>query len=159
VTLPPTLARAEVERDLVAAAAWARRHGWALRGDPDALELRASTYHPASKRLLEIRATLDEYPALPPAWRFVLPGTDESPPAAWPLAGQLAGVSGSIFHPNPCICAPWNRLAYTAHGGPHSEWVMASWRAIGGGSTKADHLADMLDQLHMHLSASPGFHA
>jgi hypothetical protein len=46
VTLPPTLARAEVERDLVAAAAWARRHGWALRGDPDALELRASTTIP-----------------------------------------------------------------------------------------------------------------
>lgn len=156
MTIPPTLARGEVVNDLAAAVAWARRHGWAIRGDPDALVLRAAAYHPAVQRLVEVRADLDDYPGLPPAWRFVVPGTDDSPPAAWPLPGQLAGISGSIFHTSPCICAPWNRLAYSAHGGPHGEWAMASWRTIAGGTTKADHLADMLDQIHMHLTVSPG---
>ncbi len=158
MSIPPTLARAEVERDLGAVASWARRHGWAFRGDLDALVLRAATYHPATGRLVEVRADLQDYPGLPPGWRFVLPGTDDSPPAAWPLPGQLPGVSGSIIHSNPCICAPWNRLAYSAHGGPHGEWAMTSWRTISGGTTKADHLPDMLDQIHMHLTVSPGFH-
>jgi hypothetical protein len=157
VSIPPALARAEVERDITAAAAWACRHGWTLRADIDGLEVHAATYHPNAGRLLEVRAELDEYPALPAAWRCVTPGTIESPPSAWPLPGQIAGISGSIFHTNPCICAPWNRLAYAVNGGPHAEWTMTSWRTIASDSTKADHIADMLDQIHTHLTVSPGF--
>jgi hypothetical protein len=159
VGLPLTLVKAAVEEEIAPAAAWATRHQWLLRARVDELTLRAATYHPAVSRIVEFRADLDDYPAFPPAWRCVTPGTDESPPSAWPIAGQLAGVSGSIFHPALVLCAPWNRLAYKDQNpnGVHEDWTIASWRTFGGGLTKADHLADMLDQIHLHLAASPGF--
>lgn len=159
MSVPATVTRAAVEDEIVPAVAWARRRGWLIRWEPDSLTLRAASYHPAIGRLVEAFAALDGYPAAPPAWQFVVPATDEPSRSAWPAPGQQSGVSGSIFHPTPCICAPWNRLAYSAQGGPHGDWSMTSWRSVQGGQTKADHIADMLDQIHMHLQASPGLQA
>ena len=159
MSVPATVTRVAAEAEIASATAWATRHGWTLQWNPDALILNATTKHPAAERLVEVIAHLDDYRALPPAWRFVTPGTDESPRSAWPSAGELPGVSGSIFHTEPCVCAPWNRLAYKVHGGPHEDWTMTAWLTVGGGSSKADHLADMLDQLHQHLRVSPGFQA
>ncbi|MFC0028006.1 hypothetical protein ACFFMM_00510 [Micromonospora chaiyaphumensis] len=66
-------------------------------------------------------------------------------------------MPGSIFHPNRLICAPWNRLAYAEHGGPHPDWgALTNWKTAGAGYTKADTLADMLSQIHLHLTLSPG---
>lgn len=157
MTVPPGLTRATIDEELVPATQWARRHGWVLDLDADALELRAATYHPNVVRLVEVVAGLEGYPALPPAWMCVTPGTSDSPPTAWPIAGQLAGVSGSVFHPSHVFCAPWNRLAYKEHSGLHADWTMTSWRSYVSEYTKADHLADMLDQIHLHLGVSPGF--
>jgi hypothetical protein len=66
-------------------------------------------------------------------------------------------VPGSIFHPNRLICAPWNRLAYGEHGGPHADWGgQTSWTSVGAGYTKGDTLGDMLSQIALHLAVSPG---
>lgn len=159
MTVPATVTRATVEGELAAAVAWGNRHGWAMHWDADALLFRAANHHPAAGRLVEVTAALDGYRALPPAWRFVTPGTAESPRSAWPSPGHQPGLNSSIFHTTPCICAPWNRLAYNTHGGPHPEWTITSWWNVPGGLTKANRLADMLDQIHQHLRASPGFQA
>jgi len=156
VSSPPSFTRATVAAEHDAIVAWAERFGWTVTVDLDALVLRATTTHPKLGRALEVVASLAEYPAKPPAWRFVTPGTDDSPTSAWPSPGTMGGVSGSIFHTNPCICAPWNQLAYQVHGGPHADWTMTSWREITNGLTKADTLPDMLDQIHQHLAVSPG---
>ncbi len=149
--LPPTIALASVEAELDASRAWAVRHNWTLIWLPAALVLRATTYHVPVQRLVEVTGCCDGYRALPPTWRFVRPGTDETENKWYPAAGQ-----NSIFHANGFICAPWNRLAYAEHGGPHSDWSGAvAWLQVRGVSV-AHTLPDMLASLDAHLRRSPG---
>lgn len=157
MSVPASVTLAQVEVELPAISAWAGRHGWSTVWLNDTYQLRCSTYHPRQRKLVELVGTFDGYPALPPAWRFVSPGTDNEERKAWPSAGAVPGVNGSILHSNPCICAPWSRLAYSEHNGPHSEWQMAGWKTAAPGYTRASSIADMLDQIHLHLQASPGF--
>jgi hypothetical protein len=85
-------------------------------------------------------------------------------PRHYPAAatGPVAnGPNGSIFQPNPTICAPWNRLAYQAHNGIHAtDWTStADWKTTATDYTQAHTIADMLDTLRVHLRASPGMAA
>jgi hypothetical protein len=60
----------------------------------------------------------------------------------------------------PCICAPWNRLAYAVHGGPHNDWgTTTDWKQAAATSTQAHTLPDMLSALRLHLQYSPGMQA
>lgn len=152
--LPPTMVRASVEEELDAAHALAGRHGWDLLWMPNDLCLRATTYHDPVSRLVEVKVEVDGYPAIPPAWSFVRPGTEESGAAFFP-----APFPGSIFHGNVVICAPWNRLAYSEHGGPHNNWSgPTSWLQVAG-VTQARTIPDMLAALDSHLRRSPGMMA
>lgn len=145
-----------LEEQLGAIDAWCRRHSWAVHLRPDDMQLRFGAYHP-SGALLEVTAGVDGYPALPPAWRFVNPGTDEES-TRFPSPGQLPGTGGSILHGSHVICAPWNRCAYQAYDprGPHPEWSVTGWQEVIG-YTRALTIADMLDQIRIHLRLSPGF--
>lgn len=149
--LPPAVARASAEDELGAARTWASRHGWAMQWNPADLLLRAATYHLPAGRLIEVTGQLDGYRAVPPAWHFVRPGTDETGKDWFPAPGP-----GSVFHGNIVICAPWNRLAYAEHGGPHGDWSgPAGWLQVSG-TTVACTIADMLAAIDAHLRQSPG---
>jgi hypothetical protein len=64
---------------------------------------------------------------------------------------------GSIFHGSGVICAPFNRLAYGEHGGPHGDWGgPLSWLNVRG-HVRATALADMLALIIAHLNYSPGW--
>ena len=152
MSVPPDLTRSVVDGQYGAVAAWAARRKWTVTRPAGQIVLRAAAYHPGGQ-LVEVIAAMDGYPALPPAWRFVTPGTD-NPSTVFPQAGAQPGVGGSIFHPNRVICAPWNQLAYSQHGGPHNDWVMSGWQEVTG-VTRATTIADMLDQIDLHLRASP----
>lgn len=151
--LPATMTRATVEAELVGARAWAARHNWALHWLPEDLVLRAATYHNPVHRLIEVMGLCDSYRALPPAWRFVSPGTDQSEKRWFPSADP----GGLIFHGDGVICAPWNRLAYKEHGGPHDNWNgPASWLQVPADNTVAYTIADMLATIDSHLRKSTG---
>ncbi|MFY1686191.1 hypothetical protein ACN265_32230 [Micromonospora sp. WMMD730] len=155
--IPAAVTRTVVTTELPAVQAWAaRRPGWAVHLDDTALMLIVNAVHPRSGSALRITAQLSGYPAVPPAWRFTDPAGGSAPP--FPQAGTNAEiVPGSIFHGNRVICAPWNQLAYAEHNGPHGDWGgLTNWKNAGAGSTKADTLADMLSQIHLHLTLSPG---
>jgi hypothetical protein len=151
-----------VAGELPAVLAWAaHRPGWTVQFDDPALHLNVNTVHPACGTALYIRADLRGYRAVPPGWRFLHPDLDAQPTAThpFPQAGQHLRIQGSIFHGNRVICAPWNRSAYKENGneGLHEDWGgLANWTNAAAGYTKADTLADMLDQIYQHLSASPG---
>ena len=120
------------------------------------MQLRVATYHRPVQRLVELVAHTDGYRAIPPAWMFVQPGTSQPNPQVFPAAGTLPGI-GSIFHGNRVICALWNRLAYSEHGGPHDNWSGPSaWLQVNEG-TIAHTIADMLAIIDVHLRVSPGF--
>jgi hypothetical protein len=134
----------------------AARRGWAVVIDVDSLMLTATTTHPTCGAVVTFRADLSGYPALPPAWTCH-DATGASPRSAYPAAGTRPCLNSSIFHSNPVICAPWNRLAYAEHAGPHGDWGgPANWKNVDTNLTQAQTLPDMLAALHLHLSASPG---
>lgn len=66
----------------------------------------------------------DRYGVMPPAWHWFNPETN-----ARDQAGDIP-KGGLFFHGNKVICAPWNRLAYSAidSRGPHGDWELANWR-------------------------------
>jgi hypothetical protein len=72
-----------------------------------------------------LRCNCDRYGAIPPAWHWYNPETARcDQPHDTP-------IGGGFFHGNGVICAPWNRLAYTAidSRGPHNDWGLANWRS------------------------------
>lgn len=146
------MSRAFVEEELGAVQAWAARHNWTTEWHPSAIQLRAATYHARAERLIEIVATCDGYRAVPPAWQFVRPGTNESG-----MEFSPAVFAGGVFHPNGLICAPWNRLAYKDLEGPHDDWGGPSnWLSVQSDISTARTLADMLAIIDAQLKSSPG---
>lgn len=159
MSAPVDITRVVIEHELRDARAAAERYGWRLKLDLDALRLEVLLHHPATRVEMELVATLDGYRALPPVWRFVMPGTNNSPKSAWPRPANLDGKS-SIFHSEPVICAPFNRLAYgeADRRGVHSEWgAPTSWLQIRDANViRATTLAEMLAVIRAFLSVSEG---
>ena len=55
------------------------------------------------------------------------------------------------------MCAPFNRLAYGAHEGPHSDWgSLAQWMTAGEGYVHAVKLGDMLSAILRDFRLSSG---
>lgn len=153
--VPASVTQAVVTQERPAVTAWAERHHWSVTIAQDGTHLDAATVHPVTDTLIVFHAELDGYPAIPPAWTC-RDADGNVTLATFPVPGQRPAVPGSIFHPNHLICAPWNRLAYGSHSGPHSDWAdLSAWKTIGGGVTQAHTLADMLNCLTLHLAASP----
>jgi hypothetical protein len=148
--------QAVMASEMPAITAWAERHQWTIHIDLDSQTVTAQTTHPVENAPVVFHADLTGYPALPPTWtcRDDLGG---SPRNAFPLAGTSPAITGSVFHSNQVICAPWSRLAYSEHGGPHSDWGgPTQWKTAAPTYTTAHSLADMLNTLRLHLAVSPG---
>src|SRR5687768_17763138 len=60
-----------------------------------------------------------DYPMYPPTIEFL----DETRTRRATLA-----LYPSCFHTMPCVCARYNRKAYSQHGGPHGDWRLVDWQ-------------------------------
>ncbi len=155
-----------IEDELVGAVAWAGRHSIPLEWRPDDLEIRAILMQADDEQQpFYLRGRFDDYRAVAPAWVFSdktwqsqgLPHLFPKPPANPPFGA-------SIFHTNAVICAPFNRLAYGEHSGPHSDWGgPTNWMDAGAQYVHAETLGDMLHVIYNHfrfthgrLGAEPG---
>lgn len=154
--LPAEVTRGVVQAELGAIETWAARWGWQVETDLDLLLLRFTTTHPQDGKHVYLRADMNAYKAVPPAWDFTL--SDGTPHrTAWPAPGT--GPGGSIFHTNAVICAPWNRLAYKELGGVHDDWNgITNWLNVIG-HTRATTVPDMLSIIRVNLAASGGWMA
>jgi hypothetical protein len=122
MSVAPDVTRAQVESELAELQPWVTLHGWELEWDREALQftVRMRSKVDAEAYVLELK--LDSYRALPPFIEFLHPSLAErGTRRCYPGGGR------GYFHTHPVICAPWNRKAYAAHGGPHSDWAMANW--------------------------------
>jgi hypothetical protein len=75
---------------------------------------------------LWVRCEADQYPALPPIWRWC------GPAGCMLDDARVTPIGGSgYFHSNGVFCAPWNRLAYSTIDprGPHSDWTVGDWKS------------------------------
>ena len=60
-------------------------------------------------------------------------------------------------HGRGLICAPFNRLAYGIHNGPHSGWGNpAQWMTAGEGNVHAVRIGDMLNSILRDFRFSKG---
>jgi hypothetical protein len=155
--VPTETTIAVVEYELRGAEAWAARHGWKLTFSATLLSLTAEMLHPIDGSRLRLRANVVGYRAVAPAWEFVDPDSDASRRSDFPAPGAVDGKS-SIFHSQPVICAPFNRLAYAEGNGPHKgDWGSATgWLNVSGDIVRATTLGEMLAVIELHLSCSPG---
>jgi len=154
ILVPERVSRALLEHEAVGASAWADRTGWRLVVDLENLQVTADLQHPREGPM-RLVGEFNDYKAIPPAWRFVDPETATETPASYPSPGPMK-VGGSIFHSKPVICAPFNRLAFSTQGGPHSDWQGESaWLRVVG-HVRATTLGEMLVVIDYHLATSPG---
>lgn len=149
-----------LEDELPGARAWAERRDAPLTWVPDLLELRVALSQPETRDLFYLQGRFDGYRELPPTWSF----TD----VAWTAPASLSlfpKVSSTPYGSplfimatsGPVICAPFNRLAYAVHGGPHGDWTLAAWLAAGqAGQVRADCIGDMLSIIHRDFMLSRG---
>jgi hypothetical protein len=146
-----------LECEIDGASSWVARHGCALEFDTSTLTITFDLDHPADKTRLRLVANCDDYKAVPPAWKFVDLETGASTKTAWPSPGTLPDGISSILHTSPVICAPFNRLAYAEHGGPHADWsASTNWLNLTGPHIRASTIGEMLAAIHLHVSRSPG---
>lgn len=156
--VPHEVAKAVFEYEVQGAQAWAKRHGWALTLALEELRLDIQFDHPKQDAgRLRLVGDFHDYKAVPPALEFVNVETGEPERQAWPAPGSRPGISSSIFHSSGVICAPFNRLAYKEHGGPHEDWNgPQNWLSVSQQVVRATAIGEMLATLDLHLAASPG---
>lgn len=155
--VPRDVAVETVKHELLGANAWAARRGWTLDFDEPALTLRCTVTHPGDGELLYLTADLADYRALPPSWRFTSSSGDSSDQRHWPKGAPIGPGKSSVFHGQPVICAPFNRLAYKDLGGPHANWGgPTNWLNVPSDHVRALTIGEMLAVIDLHLSTSPG---
>lgn len=160
--VPAQMVRSHLEQEIAAAQAWAHRRHLRLEYDEEALRLRLALEGPGGEPYLLV-GEFEDYPTLPPTWRFVHPGSGEPVgPAAFPAPANpyprgsallLDGGSEGVL-----ICAHFNRLAYTEEGGPHGDWgPLAHWRNRGASQyVYAERVAEMLARIELDVADSCG---
>jgi hypothetical protein len=154
--VPRDVTIAVVEEELAAMRAYGGRHGWTVDWRPVVLVLLADGTHP-DRSPVRLHADVAGYRAQPPAWRFIPPGSESPEPYRFPKSESLPGGIGSIFHSSKVICAPFNRLAFKDHDGPHQDWGgPTAWLDVRG-NVRANALAQMLAIITAHLHHSPGW--
>ena len=149
--LPAVVVDAALEAELDGAMAWAMRHELDLTWVPADRMLRVMLVQAETQERFFLQAQCDSYKALPPIWDWRdeqwcgAPSTHLSPnPKATPFGSSMfIARKGRAI-----ICAPFNRLAYGVHDGPHSDWGdPAQWMTVGGTHVRATTLGDMLQAI------------
>jgi hypothetical protein len=152
-----------VSQEFISAAAWAKRHNLQLDWIPDKLELHVPLTQAETGLEFYLAAKFPDYKELPPFWNFCSGDwtpSDEKMCFPRPIA-PLNGTIASVFHlqnPNKAvICAPFNRLAFAEHEGPHTDWGgSAKWQACAPQHVRATTIGDMLNVIWMHFQVTKG---
>jgi hypothetical protein len=159
--LPLTAVQARLQDDLPGARAWAERNQRDLEWDEEKLRLLISLEGPSREAYL-LEGLFEDFPTLPPSWRFVDPRNGERiGPPAYPRSAEPSprgtpliingGAEGIV------ICAHFNRLAFAEEGGVHGDWgPLANWQNQASGYTYANTVADMLARIAVEVSDSIG---
>jgi len=160
--LPVAAVRSRVDEEVTAARGWAERHGCRLEYDEGDLRLRVALAGPDGEAYL-LEGRFDDYPTLPPSWRFLHPRTGKRigraayprPASPHPRGTALviqSGTEGAV------VCAHFNRLAFAEQGGPHGDWgSLAEWRTPGRAAyTFAETIGDMVARIALEVADSAG---
>lgn len=156
--VPAEVIQKRVASELPPLIRYAAARGWSVEWRPDDFLLVLSGSHPKTKTPLRLEADLQDYRAVPPAWRAFVGAGDGSFRSCKIKGGGLAKGRSSIFHNACTICAPFNRSAFKELGGPHADWGRTTgWLdARDGTMATATSLDAMFRVIYVHLLHSPG---
>lgn len=134
--------------ELPGAMEWAKRHGVAVTPLLESRMLRVVLVQRATREKFFLQACFDQYKELPPVWDWRDESwKDSSHPNLSPERKDTSfGPSMFLPHQNQAIiCVPFNRLAFSAHDGPHRDWGdPAQWMTPRPPWVHAVTIGDML---------------
>ena len=158
--LPDRVTAAAIAAELGAAHKWAQHENVNFQTVlPQRLIRTIFTHHDSGDRFF-LQGRFDDYKELPPMWEWCDP--DWSQPGNRqhsPNAIQTPFGSSIFLHheDKAIICAPFNRLAFSACKGPHSDWgELSHWMSADQGCVYAVTIADMLDVIARDFRYSTG---
>ncbi len=150
--LPDAVVDAWIECELPGAIAWARRHGISLIPlfTGQRLLRVVLIQEPSAERFF-LQGSFEQYKALPPVWEWRDKTWDETEASSLGPRPQPTPFGSSMFLSQgnkTIICAPFNRLAFSEHGGPHGDWGgPAQWISAGPTFVQATTIGEMLQAI------------
>ena len=147
-----------VEHEMQAVYAWAERHKVQLNWNPLTLHLQVRLVQPETDDRFFLLGLFEGYREEPPAWIFSDSSWSQSIKRCnYPLPLIRGPWGSSVFHSSGLICAPFNRLAYAAHHGPHPNWgSLTGWLHAGDGTVRATTIGDMLQVIRRDFLLTRG---
>ena len=159
---PTAVSVAAIVGELKGAATWLKRNKVKVDDSLiDNLILRVSFIQPKTGDRFFLQGTFDNYKIWPPMWDWF----DEtwSDNEGKHLSPARASITRPMFFEDDprdkgIICAPFSRLTYGMHGGPHSDWrTLEDWNKYKHPKIMhADTIGDMLQLIQYDLVHSAG---
>ena len=147
--LPERVTVAAISSEIEPAHKWARREGVCLEALLSEKLVRAVFQRAGSDEKFFLQGFFDGYKAFPPVWEWCDSNWANGGRRELSPESARTPYGGSMFLDNgtkAVICAPFNRLAFSVHGGPHSNWgELSHWMSAGQGFVQATTIADMLN--------------
>jgi hypothetical protein len=153
------IARVLVDAEMPGARTWASRKGLAIELSACGLQLMVVLTQHSTAEQFYLLGTFDNYRVLPPRWRFTDSAYSASDSPSYYPAVVNSGVTPMFIRSGAgaVICAPFNRLAYADHGGPHGDWGGPPlWLAAGAAYIQGHTIGDMLSAIYREFSRSSG---
>ena len=149
--LPSVVTAVAIASELPGVRAWAERHQIALDTRLLAERIIRVVLVQEDSGKFYLQGNFGDYKELPPIWDWRDETWSETDGLYLSPRSQGAPFGSSMFiqHNNRgLICAPFNRLAYGTHDGPHSNWGdPAQWTTVGPGYVRATTIGDMLQSI------------
>ena len=149
--LPARVTAAAFGSEIEGAHEWARRAHVKLEVEPQQQLVRAVFVRETSGEEFFLQGRFDGYKEMPPVWEWC--DSKWSEPGNRRLSPEAARTpyGSSMFldqADKAIICAPFNRLAFKANGGPHGNWgELSHWMTAGDGYVYAVTIGDMLHSI------------
>ena len=124
--LPEIVVDYAIASELEGALRWAARHDIDVSTELLAERiLRVVLVQEQSRRRFFLQGKFDQYKALPPEWdwrdeNWLNDGSRSLSPQ--PESTPFGNSMFIVYQDKAIICAPFNRLAFRHHGGPHRNW-------------------------------------
>jgi len=150
--LSDKIVEATLKAELPGAIEWAKRHGISVMSLlPDARVLRVVLVQETTQEEYFLQGCFDQYKELPPVWEWRDKSWAERSNTSLSPERRDTPFGPSMFLPHgnqAIICAPFNRMAFDSHGGPHKDWgEPAQWRTPRDPWVHAVTIGDMLQAI------------
>ncbi len=150
--LPDIVVNAAIKSELMGTMAWAARHGIEVTTLMPAKKiLRIVLIQEISMDRFYLQGQFNQYKAMPPVWDWRDENWSEKGGLCLSPKAEKTPFGSSMFFVNnnrAVICAPFNRLAFHTHGGPHNNWGdPTQWITAGRGYVSAVTIGDMLQAI------------